>query len=355
MAPPVRVYHVSMFTHCTFCHRAFEANESLENLRAGRELAFDPARGRLWHICPSCRRWTLAPIEERWEALEELERLVRDRSRLLAETDNVALLRSEDLKIVRVGRTNLTEEAWWRFGREFRRRRGVHQAWTAAGVGTAVVLSTTGVVAMFGGGFGLYILYRTAQRFPELGRRIRFGKTAWRGEAPCLGCGGPLRRLGFDDLSHLTVSLDEDGSPAIARQCDVCRSATRAGGFRLEGTEGAHVLRRALAYHNYAGASDKEIRHATGAIEHAGSPLDLARRVASQRVGIGNLITPDALALEIAVNEETERRLLEMELAELEARWKAEEEIAAIVDGELTPVSGFGALRRSVRNVIGSD
>jgi len=355
MAPPVRVYHVSMFTHCTFCHRAFEANESLENLRAGRELAFDPARGRLWHICPSCRRWTLAPIEERWEALEELERLVRDRSRLLAETDNVALLRSEDLKIVRVGRTNLTEEAWWRFGREFRRRRGVHQAWTAAGVGTAVVLSTTGVVAMFGGGFGLYILYRTAQRFPELGRRIRFGKTAWRGEAPCSGCGGPLRRLGFDDLSHLTVSLDEDGSPAIARQCDVCRSATRAGGFRLEGTEGAHVLRRALAYHNYAGASDKEIRHATGAIEHAGSPLDLARRVASQRVGIGNLITPDALALEIAVNEETERRLLEMELAELEARWKAEEEIAAIVDGELTPVSGFGALRRSVRNVIGSD
>ncbi len=344
-----------MFTHCTFCHRPFEANESLEYLRAGRELAYDPARGRLWHICPSCRRWTLAPIEERWEALEELERIVRDRARLLAETDNVALLRAEDLRIVRVGRTNLTEEAWWRFGREFRRRRGIHQAWTAAGIGTAVVLSTTGVVGMFGGGFGFYLLYRTARRFPELGRRIRFGRTAWRGEAVCGACGGPLRRIAFDDLTRLTLSIDAEGTPAVARRCDVCRSSRRPGSFVLGGADGAHLLRRALAYHNYAGASETELRHATGAIEHAGSPLSLARRVATQRVGIGNLVTPDALALEIAVNEETERRLLEMELAELEARWKAEEEIASIVDGELTPVSGLGALRRSVRNALGAD
>ena len=66
-------------------------------------------------------------------------------------------------------------------------------------------------------------------------------------------------------------------------------------------------------------------------------------------MGIGDLIPVDALALEIAFNEETERRLLEMELVEIEARWKVEEEIAAIADGELTPVSGLGALRRLVR------
>jgi hypothetical protein len=27
-------------------------------------------RGRLWAVCSSCGRWTLAPFETRWEVLE---------------------------------------------------------------------------------------------------------------------------------------------------------------------------------------------------------------------------------------------------------------------------------------------
>lgn len=339
-----------MFTHCTFCHRSFDSNESLENLRAGREIAYDPARGRLWHICPSCRRWTLAPIEERWEALEELERTVTDRSRLLAETDNVALLRSDDLRIVRIGRTNLEEEAWWRFGREFKRRRGIHNAWTAAGIGGAAVLGTTGVVGALGGGFGIYVLWRMAQRVPEFGRFLKFGRTAWRGRATCTSCGIDLERIPFDEIGSLKVALHEDGSAAIRRRCDVCRTRDPASGFIFTGAEGDHVLRRTLAYKNFAGASDDELRHATTAIEGAGSPEALARRVATRRSPIGRLPTGDSLALEIALNEETERRLLQMELSELEARWRIEEEIAAIVDTELTPLAGFGAFRRAIRS-----
>jgi hypothetical protein len=338
-----------MFTHCTFCHRPFAANESLEHLRAGREVAFDPARGRLWHICRSCRRWTLAPIEERWEALEELERLVTDRSRLLAETDNVALLRCEDLKIVRVGRTNLTEEAWWRFGREFKRRRGIHRAWSAAGMGGAGVLMTTGVVGAFGGGFGFYMVWRLAKRAPELGRFLKFGKTAWRGQATCSSCGGVITRVPFDELGRLQIAVGEDGSASVRRRCTACRSHRAGGGFLWQGAEGDHVLRRALAYRNYAGATENELKYATNAIEGAGSAEALTRDLASHHFSIGKLATPNALALEIAINEETERRLLEMELSELEARWKVEEEIASIVDTELTPLSGFGAFKRSLR------
>jgi hypothetical protein len=329
-----------MFTHCTFCHRPFQANESLEHLRAGREVAYDPERGRLWHICRSCRRWTLAPIEERWEALEELERRVTDDSRLLAETDNVALLRTGDLRVVRIGRTHLPEEAWWRFGREFKRRRNIHQAWSAAGIGTALWLTTTGAVGVFGGGFGFYLLYRTAQRFPEVGRRIRFGKDAWHGQVHCSGCGIALERIPFQELTRLVVSFEESGA-AIRRQCDVCRNTTRGGGFTLAGPQGDHVLRRALAYRNYAGASETQLKRATDAIQSAGSTYGLARRVADTEVGIGNLASVESLALEIAINEETERRLLEMKLAELEARWRVEEEIAAIVDGELTEMPTF--------------
>ena len=40
----------------------------------------------------------------------------------------------------------------------------------------------------------------------------------------------------------------------------------------------------------------------------------------------------DRLALEMAANEDVERRALEGELAELEAAWREAEEIAAIAD-----------------------
>jgi hypothetical protein len=49
--------------------------------------------------------------------------VTRDRARLLSQTDNIALLRAGPLEIVRVGRANLSEEAWWRYGRELTTRR----------------------------------------------------------------------------------------------------------------------------------------------------------------------------------------------------------------------------------------
>jgi hypothetical protein len=54
-------------------------------------------------------------------------------------------------------------------------------------------------------------------------------------------------------------------------------------------------------------------------------------------VRLGRLKSRELLALEIASNEEDERRRAEEELAGLERSWRAEEEIAAVADGELTP------------------
>jgi hypothetical protein len=45
----------------------------------------------------------------------------------------------------------------------------------------------------------------------------------------------------------------------------------------------------------------------------------------------------DRLALEMAAHEETERRALEGELAELEEAWREADEIAAIADALLNP------------------
>ena len=56
-----------------------------------------------------------------------------------------------------------------------------------------------------------------------------------------------------------------------------------------------------------------------------------------------------SLALEIAANDDVERRLLELEAAALELRWKEEEALAAISDGELTPLARLDQLVRRIR------
>ena len=64
-----------MYSTCIFCHAGLGTNEAIEHFPVGRRLAFDAARGRLWVVCRSCERWNLTPLEERWEAIEEGERL----------------------------------------------------------------------------------------------------------------------------------------------------------------------------------------------------------------------------------------------------------------------------------------
>ena len=61
-----------------FCHESLGSNEAIEHFPVGRRLAFDAAKGRLWAVCKACERWNLSPLEERWEAIEECERLFRD-------------------------------------------------------------------------------------------------------------------------------------------------------------------------------------------------------------------------------------------------------------------------------------
>ncbi len=95
-------------------------------------------------------------------------------------------------------------------------------------------------------------------------------------------------------------------------------------------------MRRVLAYQNFAGAREEQVRRATSLIQSAGSAPSLAQRVTRPGRPLQEIDATQAIALEIAVNEDRERRLLELELAALEERWKEEEEIAAIVDGELT-------------------
>src|SRR5437764_8847113 len=163
-----------MYSTCIFCHSNLGTNDAIEHFPIGRRLAFDAHRGRLWVVCRRCERWNLTPVEERWEAIEECERLFRD-TRLRVSTDNIGLARiREGLELVRIGAPQRPEMAAWRYGDQFGRRRRKHLLYTGGGVAIAsafVVLGpVTGVIA--GSSWGLWNLVSVGNSMYQQ-RRVR--------------------------------------------------------------------------------------------------------------------------------------------------------------------------------------
>jgi len=339
----------TLYTRCLVCAHPFEANEQLAHMPHGTRVAFDPVRGRLWMVCRACRRWSLTPIEDRWEALEELEKLTRDNARLLSQTDNIALLKAGNLEIVRVGRAQLIEEAWWRYGRELTSRR---QKYRQLGIAGSVAAGAVMLGGWATGGmsvFGIWLVMgHGKETVRDSARWLRFGSSAWYGRSSCEACGQELRSIPYSGRSSLGLFPgSERGKLDVVARCPRC-GEYRDGGLRLTGQEAERTLRRVLAYHHFAGASERRVGSAAKLIQEAGSPQDLTRIVVRDGRRLGDIQRTGGIALEIAMNEATEQHLLELELAELEAHWKREEELAEIVDGELTPLPTLEAIRRRV-------
>ena len=197
--PPVEaaVLGGTLFTHCIFCQTKFRKNSVFGRLPPGRLLAFDPKQGRLWAVCEQCGRWNICTMEQRWEALHELERMVRDRSQLVAEIDNIALLSAGELFLIRVGKAGLTERAWWRYGRELHQRRsrfhGAQSRLTAYTFGAMAYVSD--VIGL--GDDDLSIGWDDAPTADIL-RWRRFGWAAWHGSVDCPYCNSSLKALRYD-------------------------------------------------------------------------------------------------------------------------------------------------------------
>src|SRR5581483_5720855 len=144
-----------MFSTCLFCTKPLGANETFETFPVGRRLAFDAAKGRLWVVCPHCERWNLSPLEERWEAIEQAERLYRE-TRTRAATDNIGLAKLRDgTTIVRIGAPLRPEFAAWRYGDQFGRRRRNQMLLVGGGIAVVGGVIVGGAVAAGGiGGMG---------------------------------------------------------------------------------------------------------------------------------------------------------------------------------------------------------
>lgn len=345
-----------MFATCIFCNKPLGQNQSLEAFPVGERLAFDPRRGRLWVVCRSCERWNLSPLEERWEAIEQAEKLYTDTRRRVS-TDNIGLARlPEGTTLVRIGEPQRPEFAAWRYGDQFGRRRKRALAVAGGGVVAAGALFVGGAAAGVAvGGFGFL--------FARAGHALIYGS----GEAVVARVRTAQHGLVDVRRRHLaesSIGAASDGSLQLFLRF-------KNGSAQLTGPEAERVASVVLPKVNRFGGKRAEISDAVHAIEAVGSSERFLRHVGREgesriksmtagvsarkaksrqmefnKYGLFSLPAPQRLALEMALHEEAERRALEGELAQLEDAWREAEEVAAIADNLLVPSAVESALRR---------
>jgi hypothetical protein len=358
-----------MYSTCLFCNGSLGRNEVIHPFPVGRRLAFDPVRGRLWVVCTVCHQWNLTPLEERWEAVDECERLFRV-TRLRMSTDNVGYARlREGLELVRIGRALRPEIAAWRYGDQLVQRRSL---FTEA-VGNALRAGS-----------------RAAHAVISAVRERREPYDADREDDPLTRF-----RLYRHRRRVLDVTTDAEGRTIIIRYGDLIDASLlrpepdqpwrllvkhHGGLTTLGGETGVRTASKLLSTINVYGGTAEEVAEATAKVGDAENAEDYFARVLKLamrtswgrdpgatvprearlestnpaerlalyvtnrsfwgRGAIGSepatqlLALPmvDRLALEMAAHEDSERRAMEGELRELEEAWREAEEIAEIAD-----------------------
>ncbi len=316
-----------MYRTCLFCGSSLGKNHSLEHQPVGRRLAFDRHLGRLWAVCRRCDQWNLAPLDQRWEAVEECEQRFRETTLRIA-TSNIGLARLADgTELIRIGQPLTPEFAAWRYGDQFGRRRR-RTLWLAtAGIGAAAGVLLGGVAAVAAAGAGM-----AGWRLGGAVTRMRYGN---RGRSLAVGHADVVT-VGRRHLADVRVLcggswgdswglyLPHSGGTSILTGSDAIR--------------GAGVL---LARINRFGASASQVDLAVDILERHRDASTCFRWAGSrperERYRLARLPMAIRLALEMAAHEETERRILQGELAGYRRRWVRAEEIAGIADGLLAP------------------
>ena len=334
----------SVYRHCLFCHDDLGHNDVIESLGIGRRLAFDPAKGRLWVVCVGCGRWNLTPFDERWEALEECERTFRE-TRLRYATDNVGLAQPVwGFELVRIGKALQPEVAAWRYGSKL-----LSRAPTIAGYAKSLGVNQKAVMRLRTLNRKHDVLVRTrAEKSVVI---IRFAHLPY----------AELLRPDRDQTWRMQIRHDQgttilEGKPAM-KVARVMLTALN------DGTAPESLVESALAKlddagntHSYFGrvaalainSSWGRLPVIRGSELRANAEKTLAERLivrltarsfwsrggtgSEERTPLHWISEVDRLALEMAANEDAERRALKGELAQLEEAWREAEEIAAIAD-----------------------
>jgi hypothetical protein len=296
-------------------------------------MAYDPLRGRLWRVCPGCERWHPVPLVYRWEALERNEELVATRGRVLLSSDELSLVSVDGGELIRVGRPLAEGWAGWRYGRELpaplRPRKSFFRRLLEG-------LPSVPVEGYDPYGFGRVAPSHRwfASPFLESAGPLTAAFTRVPLAPECPSCHEPLpvlpwkfQRIRFEDVST--------ADPTVAVPCGRCGEEVL-----VPVREARPALRLGLALVTPRRASGRA-RPAARRIQGVGGAHGFMVRLARERVALGELGTGLRLALGMVLDDLAETEALERE-------WREAEELAAIMDGELTEVPGFQEFRRSV-------
>ena len=356
-----------MFSACIFCHSDLGANEAIPEFPVGQRLAFDARSGRLWVVCTRCGRWNLTPIEERWEAIDRCERTFRD-TWLRFSIDNIGLARTKSgLELVRIGEALLPEIASWRYGARLQRwsreANGERRLWQRSNRWFARRIASALARGASVAGMSDHTILKVSTF--RRGASI-LARSVDDAQRPIV-----IRYHHLEAATLVRPDRDQPWRVQVAHDTGVATIAESAG-LRAAG--------QMLAALNFAAASQSELRYAIEKLGDAGDPAGYFTRIASLAMrtswgrfpdaspderaepaahsvgerlalrlanrsfwghgGTGSdghtplfrLPSVDRLALEMASNEDVERRALTGELVDLLDAWKEAEEIAAIAD-----------------------
>jgi len=341
-----------MYSTCIFCHSGLGANEAIEHFPVGRRLAFGAAKGRLWVVCRHCKRWNLTPLEERWEAIEECERLYRGTTLRVA-TDQIGFARpKEGIELIRIGKPLRPEFAAWRYGDQFggRRKRFIVRT-TIAFAGMALGWPASPFAGMFIGTVGAgFLMFGQSAVILYNGSRI-VGRVS-----NVEGTRIFLRRKHAPTIVLLPATSNQPWGIEISHGAgtspDKWWSRFDPGTYSSEirGEAALQIASQMMPFVNQAGAPADEVKDAVGMLEKTPAPefhFSRAARMAEktswdypeQRGKLASLSSDYRLALEMVAQEDSERRALEGELHLLEDVWREAEEIAAISDDMFFPAA----------------
>ncbi len=342
--------------HCLYCEDplgdgipapvAFDDSARRRVVPAGRSpsataparVAYDPALGRLWEICPRCRRWNPVPLELRWEVLEGWEEAVQDGGKALVRTDHLALVRVGDAEVVRVDRPPRVEWGGWRYGDRLpapeRRVGWVRRLFGALPPPPLGGYDPYGLQGMGGvGGDSLPTPWLASPFFGSASAlSLAFASVPFAPECPSCGGPMPIHPWSFQEVAF-QISGGRVGVEAACALCGVI--------VLLPRRDARPALRLGLALVD-RGPEPLALGTRAGSIlEQAGGPDALLGTLGRGGATLGALDPAGRIALGMALDEEAEAEALE-------AEWREAEEIAAIMDGELTRVPGFEAFRARV-------
>lgn len=326
-----------MYTACFVCDREFRRNTLIAHCPLGSRIAFEPATGRLWVVCHRCGQWCLVPLEQRWEAIEECEARFRDAPARVT-TGHVGVAELTGLTLVRIGEALRDEIANWRYGPRIRRRR--KRRVIAYSIVVAMMAALFITLAVIGG--DAYLSFFLAAAFVGYAVQLRDRPAFQRIGRITLG--KKKRTLRRWDMQAISLESDKSG-----KYFDVHVHRGEES-FVFKGTKAIELLAAVLPRLNCDGAEEHDVRSATREVDAAESALATDRPERSpQRVWqrivarsgdsrpLSHLSRETLLALEMAVLEEQEQRVMADEAALLAPTAASEAEIGKIADDLLMP------------------